>query len=173
MSHQAELLPTMPQIIKAVKDNGEDFEFYPSHNKIIEALKADINKELVGNNFSVMDIGAGNGKVLTALSKDEGHDKSRAYSLYAVEKSQTLINAMNKNVFIVGTEFKEQILIDKQVDVTYSNPPYSEYAEWANKIIRESNSGLTYLLLPRRWAKNPLVLTALDDRNAEAVVVDK
>jgi len=82
------------------------------------------------NISSVLDIGAGNGKVLEAIQT-----RCEFTGLYAIEKSMVLCQQLDPKVFIVGTDFLEQSLVAKQVDVTFCNPPYSAFVEWSKKII--------------------------------------
>ena len=42
----------------------------------------------------------------------------------AIEKSQTLIDNMPSNVFVVGTDFNENTLIDKKADYVFCNFKY-------------------------------------------------
>lgn len=59
---------------------------------------------------SVLDIGAGNGKVLDTFAKRGGGP------LYAIEKSPILQQALPPEVFIVGADFAEQTLHSKPVE---------------------------------------------------------
>jgi hypothetical protein len=124
----------------------------------------------------MMDIGAGNGKVFKVFSdiSSKIEDESKRVTIdkaYAIEKSMTPINAMDENVFIVGTDFWHQTLIDKKVDVIYSNPPYSEYSLWVEKIIKEANSEYVYLLIPDRWKNEPKITHAAQMREAKIEVI--
>ena len=38
-------------------------------------------------------------------------------------------------VVIIGSDFHEQTLIDKKVDLIFCNPPYSEFELWTKQII--------------------------------------
>lgn len=183
----------MNELLAKVKENNEDFEWYPTTNEIIEALYNDIIIELEDCPKSILDIGAGDGnvfKVLTNLSKlhketiagisRENRTNSWEYyrnvesfnpSFYAIEKSKTLIQAMDKDVFVVGSDFNEQSLIDKNVDCIYCNPPYSEYEEWTNKILREANSKTVYLLIPKRWIENEIIQNTITTRDIKYSVI--
>jgi len=76
-------------------------------------------------------------------------------------------------VLVVGTKFEEQSLLSKNVDLIFSNPPYSDFEAWAEKIIRESGAKLVYLVLPVRWETSPRIADALKFREARAHVVGK
>jgi hypothetical protein len=142
------------QLVQTLKDNGEDFEFYPTTPEIINAVN-----HLLDEGCSVMDIGAGRGGALAGFTK--------ASEKYAIEKSQTLIAMLPDNVFVVGTDFHRQTLVDKKVDVIFCNPPFSEFADWAAKIIREANAQTVYLVMPERWKDNAGIMAAINDRDAK------
>jgi len=153
--------------IEKIKATNQDFEFYPTTDEIIFKLSRDIkqlDESYCYNNFhanSILDIGAGNGKVLNSLKK-AGLFKS----FYAIEKANTLKKLINDNVYIIGTNFYEQSLLDKTMDVTFSNPPYSDFVKWSCKIIRESCSRFIYLVIPTRWKDSPLIIDAIKYRDA-------
>lgn len=161
-------------LVNVLKDSGEDFEFYPTTDEIISSMVADI-KDAVDSfheycsHFrigSVLDIGAGNGKVLKAFQKNiEGCE------LYAIEKSLNLCNQLSGFAFVIGTDFQEQSLLSKQIDLTFCNPPYSEFEDWAVKIIRESASRIIYLVIPMRWTNSVRIADALKYRNAKYSIV--
>jgi hypothetical protein len=164
----------MNPLVSRLKESEQDFEFYPTTQEIIERLVADL-AYLRDERFSaysrvesVLDIGGGSGKVLCAL-----RDQAELRSLYAIEKSAILCEQMDPDIFVVGTEFHEQSLVSKQVDLTFCNPPYSEYEEWAVKIIRESASRLLYLVIPERWGSSTTIADALLYRDAKTEVVGR
>ncbi len=164
----------MTSLLTLLKESEQDFEFYPTTQEIIDRLVADLTwlrEERFtdyGRVESVLDIGAGSGKVLCAL-----RDKAGMRALYAIEKASILCHQMDSEIFIVGTEFHEQSLVSKQVDLTFCNPPYSEFEEWAVKIIRESASRLIYLVIPERWADSAAISDALLYREAETKIVGR
>ena len=130
MTATAELPLTFPAQLRKVQSAGEDFEWYPTTDEIVTALKRDLSYQISGDyrrdaSYAFLDIGAGNGKVLTAVSTIE--DIGR---LYAIEKSHTLIDLMPKEIFILGCDFWHTSLIDKDVRLIFSNPPYSNFEEW-------------------------------------------
>jgi 16S rRNA G1207 methylase RsmC len=121
------------KLVKEIKASNQDFEWYPTTDEIIDLIKADLKDsyDREGIFKSVLDVGAGNGQTLNKLT--DGNK-------YAIEKSEILVSNMPANIFMVGTDFYENSLIDKKVDIVFSNPPYSQYKEWAVKIINEANS---------------------------------
>ena len=162
----------MNSFIQQLKDTDQDFEFYPTTHEIIDRLIADLGEAKEERYLdyrdlrSVLDIGAGSGKVLQALREKAGFT-----ALYAIEKSALLCQRLDEDVFIVGTDFHEQSLVAKQVELTFCNPPYSEFEEWAVKIIRESASRLVYLVIPERWQRSTNISDALAYRDTEAKIV--
>ena len=152
-------------IIKQVANTENDFEWYPTTDEIISAIKNDIENDGYFSHHqspSILDCGAGDGRVLRALT--DGNK-------YAIEKSTPLLDLLDSDIFVVGTEFNHQTLIDKKVDIVFSNPPYSQYADWAVKIITEANAGIVYLVIPDRWERNKFISDALTARDAEAHVI--
>jgi len=155
-------------LVSLVAAAGQDFEFYPTTDEIIAALVNDIKRddqEYRSRDYeSVLDVGAGNGKVLMALRERAG-----MCSLHAIEKSMLLCEHLHPDILIVGTDFAEQSLLSKHVDVVFSNPPYSEFEQWAVKIIRQAASSVVYLVLPQRWARSVSIADALKYRDTDCV----
>lgn len=160
-------------LIRELKEAGEDREFYPTTNEIIATLCRCIGlKDADGRRprgkHSVLDIGAGNGKVLNAVKERCGID-----DLHAIEKSPILCAQLDKDIMIVGTDFNEQSLLSKKVDVIFCNPPYSDFEAWAEKIIRQAASKVVFLVLPVRWEKSLRIADALKFRQVTARTVGK
>lgn len=89
----------------------------------------------------------------------------------AIEKSQTLIDNMPNNVFVVGTDFNENTLIDKNSDYVFCNPPYSEFSQWSERIIKEANAKVIYLVIPKRWGCHGNIAHAIKQRRAKVSIV--
>lgn len=161
----------MNALIEKLKENGQDHEFYPTTNEILARLARDLKHyepsgrrhfERAGKS-SILDIGAGNGKALEYLKKaDIG-----LHEFFAIEKSAILCGQLPESVYIIGTAFEEQSLLSKEVDVIFSNPPYSVFEAWAVKIIRESAAPLVYLVIPERWEKSEGIKAALKFREGK------
>lgn len=156
--------------IPELKEAGEDFEFYPTTAEIIAAVRRDLkayNEESFYSsrlNGSLLDIGAGNGKVLLAFADD-------FHELFAIEKSHLLCQALPEQVLIIGTDFHAQSLATKSVDAIFCNPPYKEYEDWTVKVIREGACQVAYLVIPQRWEASQRIADALRFRDATAKVV--
>ena len=145
-------------MLKQLKENNQDHEWYPTTAEIIDCIKGDLKTE----KESILDCGAGDGRVLESLS---GGD------LYAIERSTILINALPHDTILIGTEFHETTLMDKEVNIVFSNPPYSEYERWVIKIIREANATACYLVIPERWVNSVEIKKALQYRECDAEIM--
>jgi len=152
------------KMVIALKDCDQDHEWYPTTKDMINAIKQDYNKQNDNDESSpsVLDCGAGDGRVLNGLTNG---------NKYAIEKARPLLNALDSDIFVVGTDFDEQTLIDKKADIVFSNPPYSEFERWAVKIIREANAGYIYLILPVRWLHSVEIGETIKLREGEASVI--
>ena len=196
------------QTIKNLKQANEDFEWYPTTREIIEAMYWDLLGKKVGEEtyraggrrYSMLDIGAGNCKVLNTIreiaeeqpllsekwTNHKGQENEYTHSrmeserfanrvfitkYMAIEKSTILTDLMPKETLVVGTDFHENTLIDKQSDVIFCNPPYSEYEQWSTRIIREGNANTIYLVIPQRWGKHKGIAQALKDRKAKVKII--
>ena len=157
-------------------ETQQDFEWYPTTDEMIGAIVKDLKCQVKSYSRpdedgkpsidSVLDIGAGDGRVLKALS-----EACNCSNLYAIEKAAPLIDRMPANIAIVGTDFEGQTLIDKDVSVIFCNPPYSRFEDWAVKIIKEGLCEQMYLILPRRWASSERIKAALEARETEAKTI--
>lgn len=154
-------------LLDSVKDAGEDFEWYPTTQRFIDIVSRQLDKS---SGASIMDIGAGDGRVLARLA--EGFARfNHVATLYAIEKSAVLIEAQPENVIPVGTDLFEQNLACLPVDYLVSNPPYSEFEAWATMIIESGHAKKAFLILPQRWNDNPAIKLALTKRGATARVL--
>ena len=108
----------MKNLISEIKENNQDFEFYPTTDEIIEKFYYSLEEK----NFDLLEIGCGNGKVFKTIEKLEKENidekgRSKGGSLktkYAIEKSTILLNTLPADISILGTDFLEQTLIDKE-----------------------------------------------------------
>lgn len=157
-----------------LKATDQDFEWYPTTDEIIFQFFKSINSAEIE---SLLDIGAGNGKVLMEFEKlkcqyNETTSDRQSYntSLFAIEKSRALLDSLPVDIGILGTDLWEQSLLDKQVDCIFTNPPYSEFESWAVKVIDEANCNFIYMVLPQRWV-NGRVPKAIERRQAKHKVI--
>jgi Domain of unknown function (DUF4942) len=162
------------RLIAEIKAANQDFEWYPTTDEIIAAVVKDYKRlnvsdwRLFREIDSVLDIGAGNGKVLRAL-----REQTEIHSFYAIEKSPILCQQLDAAFFIVGTDIFEQSLVSKNVGMIFCNPPYSEFVDWSAKVIRESAAPLVYLVLPERWQAELPITDAIQKRAAKTKIVGK
>jgi len=158
----------MQSMLWKIKEAEQDLEWYPTTREIISVICKDLTRTENDKTYSLLDIGAGDGNIFKMIDEiAPGIIEEK----YAIEKSELLINAMDKDIFIIGTDFHEQTLIDKEVGIIFCNPPYSEYVQWAAKIIREANCNLIYLVIPERWGKNEEIKRALELRDVTAKIL--
>lgn len=157
--------------VRTLIANDDDFEWYPTTSEIIATVARDFLDETDSHDtHSILDIGAGDGRVLNAIHETlKKRDKYASVELFAIEKSITHLSAMPKNITVIGTAFEEQTLTDKPVSAVFCNPPYSQFAGWMMRIITEASAGLLYLVIPRRWRDSDEIRRALDKRSGDVV----
>lgn len=153
--------------LRSVQEASEDYEWYPTTKEIIEALKGDLEaiheQNWRARTQKFLDIGAGDGRVLKAIKGNAGINEC-----FAIEKSNTHLSNMDSNILILGVDFWRTSLADKEVNVIFSNPPYSEYAKWSAKILDEAATNThVYLVLPTRWKTSSTICEIIEDRKWE------
>lgn len=151
-------------LVDSLKSADQDFEFYPTTSRMIGAVLKDMSRDVK----SILDIGAGDGRVLMAMARAHA-----AAKLYAIEKAPLLQQAQPDIIIPVGTEFVEQDLMSLPVDVVFCNPPYSVFEEWAARIISTVHAQALYLVLPQRWEGSALIAGAIKARGARTRVVHR
>ncbi len=175
------------QLINELKENDQDFEFYPTTKEMIEA----IYKYSDGGEW--LDIGAGtcnfrkyyneiadennrkynakeqafrnsyiDGKGYNYDLQPKDHEKGhRIYNYYVIEKSKILLEKMDRDVICLGIDFNATMLLDKPVNNIFCNPPYSEYEQWTERLIYEANTKRIFLVIPERWKDSEKIQTAI------------
>lgn len=156
------------QLVERIKENDEDFEWYPTTQEIITALQEHTKETILNHCHSVLDIGCGNGSFLQRFCSGEKFSRLR---MYGMEKSNILAEQLPDEVVLVGSDFDENTLIDKKVDLIFCNPPYSQYKHWTERIIREGNAKFISLVIPTRWRDSDSIAEALSKRRFTAEVV--
>ena len=146
-------------LVVALKENDQDFEWYPSTREMVNQILKHIPEKA----SSILDIGAGDGRVLKWIGEKCEHAK-----LYGIEKSQILVQEQPADVIPVGTDIFEQQLASLQVDYIFCNPIYSQYEEWMTKIIDEGYAKKAWLIVPQRWKDNKAIADSLRRRGADA-----
>lgn len=147
-------------LIEELKENEQDFEFYPTSKEMLEVIKE--NLQYIRECNSVLDIGCGTCNFKKYIP---------GYEYFVIEKSKILLEKLDAETIVLGTDFHSTLLIDKKVDVIFCNPPYSEYAEWAKKIIWDGNCKYIYLIIPQRWKQNEEINKCIEALNARVEVL--
>lgn len=152
--------------VRRLKQNDQDHEWYPTTDEMIQRVvrNAMNTRSYSSQRYKVLDVGAGDGRVLEAFYKVEDYPVAECF---AIEKSAIHIANLPKHIQMLGTDFREQHLADKQMDVIFSNPPYSEFETWAYRLIRESNTRYLYLIMPRRWRDSDRINAVVKIRGME------
>lgn len=150
-------------LLASVKAAGEDFEWYPTTKRMVDVVTRRLDKSA----DSIMDIGAGDGRVLRQLAASFENPPQ----LYAIEKSTVLMQAQPENIVPVGTDLFEQNLACLPVDYIFCNPPYSEFETWTCMIVESGHAKKGFLVLPRRWKENEAITLSLKKRGATAHVL--
>jgi hypothetical protein len=158
------------EIVATLRAKDEDFEWYPTTAAMVDIVVADARRVLgMGPDdeaSSVLDIGAGDGRVLAMFRRTWP-----GATCYSIEKSTVLQASQPDWVVPAGTSFHEQDLMALQATVVFCNPPYSEFEAWATRIIAESFCAVLYLIIPQRWVDSPAIKQALALRGAKAKVL--
>lgn len=176
-------------LINELKENNQDFEFYPTTKEMIKA----IYKATTGGDW--LDIGCGTCNFkkyfeeLRAEQQARYDEKENMYrksnynkelepkdcdrpkgfnKYYVIEKSEILLQKLDKKTIVLGTDFYATLLMDKPVTNVFCNPPYSEYEQWSEKIIKEANCKYIYLIIPQRWQNSERIQNAI--KNSKSTV---
>ena len=165
----------MKNLLDNLKENNQDFEFYPTNSRMIATICNYFGRQL--KNKTILDIGAGNGNFFTKLDSEikkvmniaiqngaDERDVNFNIHKFAIEKSEILIEQMPNDITIIGADFQQQTLIDKDFDYIFCNPPYGEFKEWMHKIINETNSNDVIMIVPSRWIKDDKLLALIKKR---------
>lgn len=154
-------------MVASLRAEGEDFEWYPTTAAMIEVIVSDAKQRCDLDDLdSVLDIGAGDGRVLTLFRGE--WPKATCFS---IEKSTVLQAVQPDWVVPAGSCFHEQDLMSVQASLVFANPPYSEFEAWASRIIAEAFCRALYLIIPQRWVDSGLIKQALASRGATAKVL--
>ena len=153
------------QLINELKENEQDFEFYPTTKEMVEIIYNNSD----GGEW--LDIGCGTcnfEKYYNEIAKKQNESYKQKMDLhlksynpnihkfeikepqphedghgitkyYVIEKSKILLEKLDKDTICLGTDFNATMLIDKPVTNIFCNPPYSNFENWAIKIIQEAN----------------------------------
>ena len=162
------------QLIDKLKENGQDFEFYPTKKEMIQAIYNNTKRE--GSTW--LDIGAGSCNFAKyfnqiSLSSDGSYYQKPSISqYYAIEKSKILVDNFDEDTICIGRDFDDVYLIDKPVDYIFCNPPYSDFENWTERIIFEGNyQQAVFLVIPERWKNSEKINNAIKNAHCTATVI--
>jgi hypothetical protein len=174
----------MKDLIDNIKENNQDFEFYPTNSRMIAKIVDHLGYKNLAYK-TILDIGAGNGnffkkldievKKIIDIAIQNGADKRDVnfyINKFAIEKSEILIEQMPDDIVMIGADFNQQTLIDKNFDYIFCNPPYSEFNEWMHKIINETNSNDVIMIVPNRWIEDKDLLNLIKKRGFGFNIID-
>jgi hypothetical protein len=162
-------------VITELKANGQDFEWYPTTQEMINVVSEDLSTILKTHDFHdaynhdirLLDVGAGDGRVLTSLKQSLSVviSERQSIGLFAIEKASVHTNLYrNKDIVLLGTEFNETNFISKNADVCFVNPPYEHFSSWLSTLISKLNFGLLYAIVPSRWRDDKAIKQAIESR---------
>jgi SAM-dependent methyltransferase len=179
--------------LRALEAGHEDFEWYPTTPEIMEAMGKDImdylekhenhyaskwrgrkegielrteysndkEKSKRADIESFLDIGAGDGRVL------EYFEANKKYGI-EIARAQA-DDLIRRQVFLIGRNYWDVNLNDQSYSLIYSNPPFSQFDRWVNKILTECNFCLLYLVMPVRWEHQEMITRELSRYEAAIV----
>ena len=126
------------EILSEQKKNGEETEFYPTTKEIVKCIADFINTSKGLNSISsILDIGCFFEKldeinefkntdwINHERNPHENYHLLKNYRKYGIEKSDIIVKKLREDIMLIGSDFEQQTLIDKEVDLIFSNPPYS------------------------------------------------
>ncbi len=164
-------------LIIFLKENNQEHELYPTSKSMLQFIYEHMNSNCHGNYGrgkieSILDIGCGTGnfkKYLEEYCAESGNSYHQLKTIkhFAIEKSKILIDRLDKDTIILGTDFNETTLMDKKVSCIFCNPPYSEFENWTKRIISESNCNYIYLVIPGRWKENKEIMQVIEETGSE------
>lgn len=143
----------MYNLIQTLKDNNQDFEFYPTTNeilvKIANTLKDSLSKDhnyRQTNDFTILDVCAGNGNALSALKQHLEEEKEIGFiNLQGIEKSPILYGTWDESIKLVGTDFFQENLYNKTADILFCNPPFSQTETWFKRLLDNCSSRIKHI----------------------------
>ncbi|GHU02117.1 hypothetical protein FACS1894147_03320 [Spirochaetia bacterium] len=153
-----EILQKMNQDLHLLFDKGNLGNSYRRRREELFYVHSDWDRETKKDVYSYtvksfLDVGAGDGRVFEALHGVNNDIEIRRRYGIEIAKAQA-DDLINRDIFIIGRDFFKTSLFDKQYSVIFSNPPYSHFVPWTEKLFREANFGVMYLVLPVRWKQS-------------------
>ena len=154
----AEWFPTTQEILTRIKNDllsygqanyNYRYSYWGGH-KLVQFKHEFENQKTVDvvEIDSFLDCGAGDGRVLEFFDMKPFKLKQK----YGIEIARVQADDLiRRGVSLIGRDYFETVLIDKEFGVCFSNPPYSRFKEWCVKLLGEINAVFTYLVIPQRW----------------------
>ena len=161
---------TTHKLVQDLKEANQDFEWYPTTTEQIQIITNDIKKIKENFDFTdrysqavkVLDIGAGDGRVLKAIQSEFEQEEYFNVDAFAIEKAPIhTATYREKGITLLGTEFNQINFISKSCEIAFVNPPYSEFSYWLQTLINHLNFGLLYAVIPERWINDPAIKEAM------------
>lgn len=155
--------------IKDLKESNTDFEWYPTTDKMIDAV---INDVMTARDYklarSILDVGAGDARVLEAFYEHPNLDFT---DFFGIEKSPSHVSRWDTRYTFIGGNFYESDVAANSVSVIFSNPPYGDFERWAARLIQTSYAKVIYLVLPARWRNSQVINNSLKGRGLYAKTI--
>ena len=191
------------QIVSCLKNSEEDFEFYPTTKEMIECIfdnikdryidvldigcgtchfkrfYEELSKEKYTTDFEVQKKKFYKDNPEEANYKFTGNmsgysvDHKKISKYYVMEKSRILLDRLDKDIIVLGTNFHDSMLIDKPVSTIFCNPPYTDFKNWMIRIISEGNCHDIYLIVPERWKDDKDIQTLLKRKELKPKILGK
>lgn len=159
--------------LKELLEKKQDYNWYPTCEEKIQTIANDILKISEIYDFTskysapieILDIGSGDGRVLEKLEAKISSKFLPEIKLLGIEKASVHTKTYkNKNITLIGSEFQETNLISKKCTIAFTNPPYDNFQNWLEKIIRELGFSLLYAIVPQRWIDDERIQEAIKTR---------
>lgn len=168
-------------LIDTLKQNNQDFDFYPTTQEIKNAVFNDIDnitenpKDHIKNRALSYRFGESTGyrtynndrEYVVKLDSFIDICAGNGFMLtdypknvvvknsHAIEKSRILSNILiDKNIIVDGSDLYETVLLTKKYNVAYCNPPYSDYKNVVTYLCEQLTADILYLLIPNRWSSD-------------------
>jgi hypothetical protein len=167
---------TTLSLVQELKNGNQDFEWYPTTTEQIQIITNDIKEIKENFDFTdrysqpvkVLDIGAGDGRVLKAIQSSFDQDEHFNIDAFAIEKAPIhTATYREKGITLLGTEFNQINFISKKCEIAFVNPPYSEFSYWLQTLINHLNFSLLYAVIPERWVNDPAIKEAMKLRGVK------
>lgn len=178
---QPQSAPSTLSVVRKLKSEAQDYEWYPSTKSQITSITNDIKKlhkdfdftDRYSESISMLDVGAGDGRVLEQAIEElsqENDGRTLKVIPYAIEKASIHTSTYRKKgITLLGTNFEETNFVSKKAIICFVNPPYSSFSLWLSNLIAQLDFRLLYAIVPERWEQDGLIADAIKMRGVESV----